>query len=242
MIRYEDAENFMKRGLALTEKIYGTNSIQAAKANYRMAQIYWNQGIWDPAEMYCTNSLNIHERLSGNDSLAVAKCLCGLGELNTTRNPKKAKPLFERSLAIRENRLGRNHILVARLLHGIGSIEATCGNYERGIKFHKEAIQIREKILGEKHPELSSYELLGFTYYLANSFREAEKAFRHSLEINELNHGNIHEGVASSCTWLILALRAQNKHSEADIYQQRADKVQEALKALGIVVKERIFD
>jgi len=63
-----------------------------------------------------------------------------------------------------------------------------------------------------------------------------------SLAICELNHGNIHESVASACMWLVLALRAQNKHSEADIFQQRAEKIQEELKTLGIVVKERISD
>jgi len=243
MIRYEDAENFMKRGLELTEKFFGPQSLRAAKVNYRMAQIYWNQGIWEPAEFYCSKALNIHEKLGGGDSLYIAKCLCGLGEINVlTRNPTKARPLFERSLAIREKRLGRCHVLVSRVLHGIGSIDATTGNYENAIKLHQEAIQIREKLLGEKHPDLSSYELLGFTYYLARNYLKADQSFRRSLEISELNHGKIHESVASSCLWLVLALRAQNKHYEAEIYQQRGDKIKEELQLLGVSVKERIFD
>jgi len=39
-----------------------------------------------------------------------------------------------------------------------------------------------------------------------------------------------------------MALRAQNRHYEAEIYQQRADTVQEALQAMGIVITERIVD
>jgi len=243
MLRYEDAESFMKRALLLTEKVYGKNNLKVAKVNYRMAQIYWNQGIWDPAETYCTKSLNLFESLTGNESLQVAKCLCGLGELNILRDPTKAKPFLERSLSIRTKQLGTQHILVSRLLHGIGSIEATSGNYEKAITLHKQAIQIREKMQGEKHPDLTtSWELLGVAYQLGDNPQQAEKAFLRGLELNELNHGKIYQGVASCCLWLAMALRAQNRHYEADVYQQKADTIQEALQAMGIVITERIVD
>jgi len=108
---------------------------------------------------------------------------------------------------------------------------------------HKEAIFIRTRELGEKHPDLtSSWELLGVAYHLADNHVEAEKAFLRGLEINELNHGKIYQGVASCCLWLAMALRAQNRHYEAEIYQQRADTVQEALQAMGITISERIVD
>jgi len=243
MLQYESAEQLLWQSLQLNKEIHGHSSIPVANIYYYLAQVFWNQGLWDKAEPPCLKSMEIREQLLGSDHLKVAKCLTGMGELWIERNPTKAKPLLERSMEILVKKLGRDHQLVSRLLHDLATVHDSFGEHDQAVQLHLEAIAIREKSLGQNHPQLAtSYEILGITYKLQDEYHKAELAFLKALHINELVHGEMYTGVASSLQWLVMVYTDLGRPFEADKYEQRRIKVQTELDKLGIKVGERIVD
>ena len=80
VLDYQGAEIFHMKALQLKRKLYGEKSAQAATSLYHLAQLNWNDGKFEKAEVFCLESLEIREKVVGGDHLKTAKCLCGLGE------------------------------------------------------------------------------------------------------------------------------------------------------------------
>lgn len=65
-------------------------------------------------------------------------------------------------LQIREKCLGKDHLEVAQSLNNIAVLLKTVGNYDEAEALYKRSITIKEKALGQNHPQVysSMYHLL----------------------------------------------------------------------------------
>lgn len=57
-------------------------------------------------------------------------------------------------LQIREKCLGKEHLEVAQSLNNIAVLLKTVGNYEEAESLYKRSIAIKEKALGQNHPQV----------------------------------------------------------------------------------------
>jgi tetratricopeptide (TPR) repeat protein len=83
MVQYAGAEPIMFKALTMYTNLYGDSNLKVAKANYLLAELYWNQGKWDLAEPRCQKALEIREKLLGMNHPDVAMALVGLGGIPT---------------------------------------------------------------------------------------------------------------------------------------------------------------
>jgi tetratricopeptide (TPR) repeat protein len=79
MVQYSGAEPIMLKALSMITSLYGDSDLRVAKANYLLAELYWNQGKWDLAEPRCQKALEIREKILGPNHPEVAMALVGLG-------------------------------------------------------------------------------------------------------------------------------------------------------------------
>jgi len=68
----------------------------------------------------------------------------------------KAKPLYERALAIEEWVLGPEHSDVAGTLYNLASLYSEQGDYVQAEPLHQRALAIKEKVLGPEHIHVRS--------------------------------------------------------------------------------------
>jgi len=242
MLQYNAVATLLDKCLQICDQLPRDDALRA-KILYRIAQIYWNQGMWEKAEPPCLESLRLRQQLFGEHNLVVAKCLCGLGELHVLRDQKKAEGYLQRSLDIRRALLGENHHLVSRIYHDIAIIKDFYGHHDEAISLHLRAIKIREDTLGPENPQLAvSWESLGTTQKLARKPREAEVSMKKALAINRAVHGNVHPSIASGLEWLALIYEAMRLPVKAAEYHAQSEKVLAELSEMGLGMDERVAD
>lgn len=251
---YEGARDLLHRVLDLLNRAprNGASLPQISKlqfkAYYVMAQSFWNQGNWKDAESWALKALESQENASGaSNNLWLAKCLCGLGEVYLgLEDMEKARTTLQRALNMFDSLLGAgsNH-WSTRVMHDLAAVANYEADWDIAIHLHREAIRIRERVLGEQHPQLAvSWETYGATLKLADRIQEAETAFRKALELNEIIHGVSSVNVAGCCAWLVVVLRDQNRHGDADVLEQRANQIHQTLADRGVAASavERTID
>ncbi|RME51490.1 MAG: CHAT domain-containing protein, partial [Deltaproteobacteria bacterium] len=110
----------------------------------------------------------------------------------------RARPLYERALAIREERLGPRHPRVADTLNNLGLLLFEQGLYDDALPLYRRALSIFEEQLGPEHPRVAQIAV-----NLANLLEEegldeeAESLYERSLAITEKRLGKDHPFVAT---------------------------------------------
>jgi tetratricopeptide (TPR) repeat protein len=87
----------------------------------------------------------------------------------------KAKPLFQRSLAIGETALGPEHPNVATSLNNLASLYHAQGQYAKAEPLYQRSLAISEKALGPEHPDVAnSLNNLAELYQAQGQYAKAE--------------------------------------------------------------------
>jgi CHAT domain-containing protein len=102
------------------------------------------------------------------------------------------------------------------------------GKYNDAIPLAKNALAIREKVLGNKHLDVAqSLNDLGALYWVTGYYKEAEILYQRSLIIRENLLGNEHPYVAQSLNNLATLYWAQGYYKYAESLLKRAIKIRE---------------
>ncbi|MDP8189986.1 tetratricopeptide repeat protein, partial [Pasteurella skyensis] len=121
--KYDKAEPFYKRSLAITEKALGENHPDVATTLNNLANLYRTQGEYAKAEPLYKRDLAITEKALGENHPSVATTLNNLALLYKKQGEyAKAEPLYNRALAITEKALGENHPDVATTLNNLAGL------------------------------------------------------------------------------------------------------------------------
>ncbi|RYP57001.1 hypothetical protein DL770_010782 [Monosporascus sp. CRB-9-2] len=104
--------------------------------------------------------------------------------------------------------------------------------YEEAEQMHRQALELREAILGKEHPfTLGSMNYLADALYSQGKYEKAEQMYRQTLELREAVMGRKHPFTFASMNNLANALDSQGKYEEAEQMHRQALKLRE--EALG---------
>ena len=114
-------------------------------------------------------------------------------------------------------------VLWSQALCKIGYYAASQGNYLTAEEMSRRALEVREKALGEKHPDtlISVNDVAAVLRHQAK-YEAAENMSRRVLEAREKLLGEKHPHTLKSMNNLALALRCQKKYKEAEEMNRRA--------------------
>ncbi|MCP4544851.1 MAG: tetratricopeptide repeat protein, partial [bacterium] len=114
------------------------------------------------------------------------------------------------------------------LLNDVGYYLDDRADYDRAERLYLRALEIREEILGSKHPNVAvSLNNLGLLYDNQGKYEAAEPLYQRSLEIREEVRGSNHPSVATSLNNLAALYQTQGKSEKAEPLYLRALEIRE---------------
>jgi tetratricopeptide (TPR) repeat protein len=195
----------------------------------RLAQVYAMQGKYAEAIGPAKRLLEAREAALGPDHLNVADALNNLAGLYMdTDQPKKAKPLLERALAICQGDERTHERLRAIVLDNLAELERDQGNLDAAETAARKALALRKAHFGESHPWYAkSRETVGTIHLARGEAAEAEEAFRECLSIRRMKMGWNRPVIIRSLVHLAAACKAQKKYGPAENYYKQAIRMGE---------------
>jgi len=164
-----------------------------------------------------------------------ARFLEDLFQASDPREARGSLPDARELLRRGTERLGKDRdlagqpLLRARLLDTLGGIQTDLGLYDEARPLLQEALAIRERLLGQGHPEVAGTLVrLGGLAQRSNR-GDALALFRRALAIRETRLGPRNPGVAEVLNDLGMTLAAKGRFDEAEPILQRSLALQESL-------------
>ena len=106
------------------------------------------------------------------------------------------------------------------------------GRFVEGVARAREAVTVREEILGPRHLDVAeSLTTLGELYRAQGKYADAERLHRRALQIREERLTRDHPLVAESLNGLALLATAQATYRDAEVMLQRALEILESVRA-----------
>ena len=230
--RHADAEPFLKRSLATSEKSLGPDHLQTGSAHNSLGGLYSLLGQHQDAEDHFNRALAIQEKSLGPEHSSVGNTLFNLANLHLEQGRHAdAEPFYKRSLVIAEKAWGADHAAVATSLNGLVKLYVQRGRYVEAEPLAKRSLEINEKALGPHHPAVAdSLTNLAAVFRELRRYSEAEPLYRRSFAIKEKTLGRDHSAVGDALNNLAALLEAQKRYPEAEPLYQRS-----------LAIAERIF-
>ncbi len=230
---YAAAEPLQKRGLAIRERVLGSNDLTVADSLEGLGILYDRQGRYEEEVPLHLRVVSIREKVLGTNHADVATALNNLALAYEQQGRyDEAAPLYTQALAISEKTLGGDHPHVAITLNNLGNLYYWQGRYEEAERTHTRALVIAEKALGSDHPTLAlNLQNLAVLFYRQGRLAEAEPLHVRALAIREKALGEDHPDVAQSLNNLAKLYSEQGRFEDAEPLQLRALAIRE--KALG---------
>jgi pentatricopeptide repeat protein len=117
-------------------------------------------------------------------------------------------------------------------VNDLGSVLFRQGKYEEAEAMYQRALEAREKVLGQEHPDtLTGVNSLGSVLFRQGKYEEAEAMYQRMLEARERVLGQEHPDTLTTVSNFGLVLLRQGKYEEAEVMCQRALEARE--KVLG---------
>lgn len=176
--------------------------------------------------------MKLQEQVHGDRHLAVAKSLASLGKQHCLLNADaRAVGLLETSLSIRKEHciLEEMDLDVAEMLEALGMALSKCGEPQRALVVHEEALLLRKKLQGEGHLDVArTLAHLGTAHRTLFQDERAFLLFEQELDIERTVLGENHAQVASTLSTLALMAQGLGKNDRALCFLQEALAIQEA--------------
>ncbi|MDZ8096661.1 MAG: tetratricopeptide repeat protein [Nostoc sp. DedQUE05] len=182
------------------------------------AWFYNGQGLYDKAEPWYEQCLEITKQRLGENHLDIATSLNNLAGLYYSQGRySEAEPLFIKALALWRKLIGEEHPKVATSLNNLALLYRYQGKYSEAEPLFIQALILRHKLLGEEHPDIAtSLNNLAFLYHSQGRYSEAEPLFIKALALSRKLLGEEHPDVALSFNNLAELFHSQGRYREAE--------------------------
>ncbi len=121
---------------------------------------------------------------------------------------KRARPVFERALALYKQTLGEKHPSTITCLGNLGTLASQMGDLPRARQLLQQALDLRREVLGEQHPETAAFwNNLGNVLQDMSDLPGARDCFQHALDIRRAALGEDNIDTATTLNNLGLLLR-----------------------------------
>ena len=105
------------------------------------------------ADSYLTQSLAIHDKISGGASLNAVHASNHLADVRIEQSRfAEAEALLDKSLQVREAKLPLGHAHLALTLHSLARLHQRQGQHAEAESFYQKALAISEVVLPQEHP------------------------------------------------------------------------------------------
>ena len=223
--RLASAKSFIRKALEIWERAEGIEKPDFAPALINLGAICKAEGKYQEAEALFRKSLTIFEGLYGREDRQLVVPLNNLaGVLALKGDHGTAEMLQLRALAIlRKDPVGASQVLLGTILHNVADRMECVGNLSHAEQMCREALEVRKRHLGPKHPDVAqSLCLLAVIVRRLGDEAEAERLHCRALEIEEAARGPFHPTVAIRLNNLALLLKARGEFTTAEQILRRA--------------------
>jgi CHAT domain-containing protein/Tfp pilus assembly protein PilF len=149
---YKHAEELYERAIRIKEKAYGLGRPEVVIEMNNLATLYKDAGELDKAEQTFKTVLPIFEKGYGAEDPKVATVLNNLASVYREKGDfAQATPLYERAIAIDKK---ANQLDYARDLNNMAVLAYEQNRSDDAAAAYAQALEIREKLLGNEHPDL----------------------------------------------------------------------------------------
>lgn len=221
----DDAEKMYLESIALTRKRHPEGGILVANRLKSYATFLSFTSRPDKAIPVFKEALAMSRAALGDKHPEIIGTLVSLGTAqNDVGQLTEAEATFREGLGLSRATYGPEHPAVADVLERLGSNLAEYQRkYEEGVPLMREALAMRIKLLGERHPDVQLVRAnLGRTLVRTGAFAEAESLHTAALAARRAALGDSSAAVASSLVDLALLMEAQNRWPEAESYYRQS--------------------
>ncbi|GCA83988.1 regulatory protein AfsR [Microcystis aeruginosa NIES-2522] len=178
-------------------------------------KFYEGQGLYEQAEPWCKQCLEVTRRRLGEEHPDVAAFLNNLAVLYRSQGKyEEAEPLFLQALELRKQLLGENHPDVAHSLNHLALSYYYQGKYKEAEPLFLQALELWKR---QNHPYVvHTLNNLALLYQSQGKYEEAEPLFLQALELYKRLLGDNHPNVALSLNNLASLYESQGKYEEAE--------------------------
>lgn len=157
----------------------------------------------------------------------LGRALDDLAEIYMTAGQyAKAKPLYQKALAIREVKPGPQDPLTLRSLIHLAAVSEALGEYRKAEEYHQRVVSLNRKLSGpESDGTGASLNNLAWVYYKEGEYAKAGPLYRRALAIREKNHGRDDADAAKILSNLSLLYAETNDYAKAAPINQRVLKI-----------------
>jgi tetratricopeptide (TPR) repeat protein/tRNA A-37 threonylcarbamoyl transferase component Bud32 len=229
--RFEEADETMKKALAMSLEVHGESSIQVAACYQNMSVLeeVWRQD-YVKAEELTRKEIEIRRAVEGGDTMETASSINNLGiHLMYQGRFEEAAASIEEANAIIRRLGGDRHPELAKGLENLGNVYYRLGQTDKTLELLAEVIEMRRAVLGDDSPQVArGLTNLGAVYRITGQFERAEETLRDAVARMERAYGPDHVDVASAHRSLGLTLWSLKKADEAEAELRTAHRIAEA--------------
>ena len=132
---------------------------QLLRARRHLAEVRGRLGQSRQARAELEELLALQSRISENSQLETAHILLTLGELELRQQrPVEARARLNESLSLFQSDPTEPQLEIARALYALGQTAGAEGSTSAARDFHRQALEIRRKVLEQGHPDLTRSE------------------------------------------------------------------------------------
>lgn len=231
---FKQAYDYYSNAKKIRENIIPADNDDLAQSYNNIGTLAIDMGKYDIAGNMITKAIDIWKSIYGDNHPEVAT---GYSNISAALSGKglhaEALNVLEKSLSIRLEKYGHEHLSVAENFNSIGLEFTYLKQYDQAIKYHSNALEITNKILGNTHNHKSATYLsnLGMAYYHKNEKDTAAYYFQKALDIrrNVLDESN--PDLATSYEWIGTILKEKKEYEKAFTYYRNTLQIR--AKALG---------
>ncbi|NEP52944.1 MAG: tetratricopeptide repeat protein [Moorea sp. SIO3C2] len=189
-----------------------------------LGKFYYGQGIYDQAEVWWKQCLEITRSRLGHHHPVVATSRTNLGLIyHSMGQYQQAEHLNQQALELFKQRLGHHHPLVATSLHNLAALYCSMGSYEQAEHLNQQALELFKHRLGHHHPLVATgLNNLAGLYCSMGRYEQAEHLNQQALELFKQRLGHHHPLVATGLNNLAGLYCSMGRYEQAEHLNQQA--------------------
>lgn len=226
---YGEAERWYERGLAIMQKVLGSEHQNTTRMMNNLAGIRLEQMRYAEAQALYEQVLAIWNVALGPEHPDTARCMNNLASaLGRQGLNAEALTMLEQALAVWEAALGPEHPDTAISINNLAVALEREGRYAESQALQERALKVWKKTLGPEHPDTAaSLNSLARLLEHQGKYSQALPFYQQALTIRETALGSEHPDVASSLNDLAGLLLEQKRYADAQALYERALTIRE---------------
>ena len=251
--RFDEAEPYYRRALAIRRTVFGPESDIVAGTTANLGILESRRGDYRKALAHHEESLRIREKVLGPEHPKVGTLLVTMaGAHHQVDEFEEGVRKLERALVILEKSVGTEHPDYANVLSTLAVFHETLGDLEKARDCAERALVALEAALGPDHPYVGlCVSNLASIHENQGNFPEARELRLRSVDVMERAHGPEHPWYAASLSGLASTelaagnLEAAERHYRKVVELQRESlgedhpEVGRNTMSLAIVLRDR---